>query len=230
MEGGSAGAPEVRGPLVATKLRAPASVPAYRERARISVALDRGLEDSTRLTILSAPPWYGKTAALVGWLASRGLPHAWLSLDPADNDLARFVRYLVAALQPVRPGSGGATAGLFCPGASPGPDLVGATLLEEVSGGDDPFVLVLDDYHVIAADSIHRLVRFLIEHAPPFAHLVLLTREDPPLPLARLRAHGRLVELRADDLRCTADEASVYLDASGLSLEPELVDRLVART
>ena len=230
MEGGSAGAPEVRGPLVATKLRAPASVPAYRERARISVALDRGLEDSTRLTILSAPPGYGKTAALVGWLASRGLAHAWLSLDPADNDLARFVRYLVAALQPVRPGSGGATAALFGPGASPGPDLVGATLLEEVSGGDDPFVLVLDDYHVIAADSIHRLVRFLIEHAPPFAHLVLLTREDPPLPLARLRAHGRLVELRADDLRCTADEASVYLDASGLSLEPELVDRLVART
>jgi LuxR family maltose regulon positive regulatory protein len=69
------------------------------------VALDRGLEDGTRLTILSAPPGYGKTAALVGWLASRGLPHAWLSLDPADNDLARFVRYLVAALQPVRPGS-----------------------------------------------------------------------------------------------------------------------------
>ena len=194
------------------------------------MALDRGLEDSTRLTILSAPPGYGKTAALVGWLASRGLAHAWLSLDPADNDLARFVRYLVAALQPVRPGSGGATAGLFGPGASPDPDLVGATLLEEVSGGDDPFVLVLDDYHVIAADSIHRLVRFLIEHAPPFAHLVLLTREDPPLPLARLRAHGRLVELRADDLRCTADEASVYLDASGLSLESELVDRLVART
>jgi LuxR family maltose regulon positive regulatory protein len=194
------------------------------------VALDRGLQDSTQLTILSAPPGYGKTAALVGWLASRGLAHAWLSLDPADNDLARFVRYLVAALQPVRPGSGGATAGLFGPGASPGPDLVGATLLEEVSGDDDPFVLVLDDYHVIAADSIHRLVRFLIEHAPPFAHLVLLTREDPPLPLARLRAHGRLVELRADDLRCTADEASVYLDASGFSLESELVDRLVART
>ncbi len=221
---------EVRGPLVATKLRAPTSVPAYRERPRLGAALDRGLEDSARLTILSAPPGYGKTAALVGWLASRGLAHAWLSLDPADNDLARFVRYLVAALQPVRPGSGDATAGLFGPGASPGPDLVGATLLEEVSASDDPFVIVLDDYHVIRADPIHRLVRFVIEHAPPFAHLVLLTREDPPLPLARLRAHGRLVELRADDLRCTAKEASTFLQASGLSLEPELVDRLVART
>jgi LuxR family maltose regulon positive regulatory protein len=221
---------DVRGPLVATKLRSPASVPAYRERPRLSAALDHGLEDSVRLTILSAPPGYGKTAALAGWLASRGFAHAWLSLDPADNDLARFVRYLVAALQAVRPGLGDATAALFGPGASPAADLVGATLLEEIAASDDLLVLVLDDYHAISADSIHRLVRFLIEHAPPFAHVVLLTREDPPLPLARLRAHGRLVELRADDLRCTADEASSYLDAMGISLKPELVDRLAGRT
>jgi LuxR family maltose regulon positive regulatory protein len=85
-------------------------------------------------------------------------------------------------------------------------------------------------YHAISADSIHRLVRFLVEHGPPFAHLVLLTREDPPLPLARLRAHRRLVELRAEDLRCTAEEASSYLDAVGISLEPGLVERLAART
>ncbi|HEX7399770.1 MAG TPA: LuxR C-terminal-related transcriptional regulator [Candidatus Limnocylindrales bacterium] len=202
----------------------------YRERSRLSSALDRGLDDSARLTILSAPPGYGKTAALAGWLESRGLAHAWLSLDAADNDLARFVRYLVAALQGVRPGAGAATADLFGPGASPGPDLVGATLLEELEASDDPFLLVLDDYHAISADSIHRLVRFLVEHGPPFAHLVLLTREDPPFPLARLRAHQRLVELRADDLRCTADEASFYLDAVGISLEPGLVERLAART
>ena len=223
-------APEPRAPLVATKLRAPTSVAGYRERSRLSSALDRGLDDSARLTILSAPPGYGKTAALAGWLESRGLAHAWLSLDAADNDLARFVRYLVAALQGVRPGAGAATADLFGPGASPGPDLVGATLLEELEASDDPFLLVLDDYHAISADSIHRLVRFLVEHGPPFAHLVLLTREDPPFPLARLRAHQRLVELRADDLRCTADEASFYLDAVGISLEPGLVERLAART
>ena len=115
-------------------------------RPRLSAALDRGLDDSARLTILSAPPGYGKTAALTGWLESRGLAHAWLSLDPADNDLARFVRYLVAALGSVRPGAGAATADLFGPGASPGPDLVGATLLEELEASDDPFLLVLDDY------------------------------------------------------------------------------------
>jgi LuxR family maltose regulon positive regulatory protein len=121
-------------------------VAGYRERSRLSSALDRGLADSARLTILSAPPGYGKTAALAGWLESRGLAHAWLSLDPADNDLARFVRYLVAALGSVRPGAGAAAADLFGPGASPGPDLVGATLLEELEASDDPFVLVLDDY------------------------------------------------------------------------------------
>ena len=223
-------APEPGAPLVATKLRAPTTVAGYQERPRLSSALDRGLDDSVRLTILSAPPGYGKTAALAGWLESRGLAHAWLSLDPADNDLARFVRYLVAALGSVRPGAGAVMADLFGPGASPGPDLVGATLLEELEARDDPFVLVLDDYHVISADTIHRLVRFLVEHGPPFAHLALLTREDPPLPLARLRAHRRLVELRADDLRCTAQEAASYLDAVGISLEPGLVERLAART
>ena len=89
---------------------------------------------------------------------------------------------------------------------------------------DDPFVLVLDDYHVIGAEPIHRLVRFLIEHGPPFAHVIILTREDPPLPLARLRAHGRLVELRADDLRYTDAEASGYLaEALPSKLDPEQI-------
>lgn len=222
--------PEFRAPLVRTKLLAPPSGSGYRERPRLSALLDRGLEDSARLTLLSAPPGYGKTAALVGWLESRGLAHAWVSLDAADSDLARFVRYLVAALRSVRPDAGDATESLFGPGSNPSPDLVGATLLEELAASDDPFVLVLDDYHVVTAESIHRLVRFLIERAPPFAHLVLLTREDPLLPLARLRAHGRLVEMRADDLRCTSEETSTYLAAAGVSLEPELVERLLDRT
>ena len=100
---------------------------------------------------------------------------------------------------------------MFGPGANPGPDLVGATLLGELAASDNPFVLVLDDYHVISAEPIHRLVRFLVDHGPPFAHLVLLTRADPPLPVARLRAHGRLVEIRANDLRCDSREASAYL-------------------
>ena len=196
------------GPLVGTKLRAPVEVRDYRERPRLSGQLDAALEDRTRLTLLSAPPGYGKTVAVAGWLATCGVPFAWLSLDPADNDLARFARYLAAALRSVRPDAGAAMLGLFGPGTNATPDLVGAIVVEAMAASDEPFVLVLDDYHVVTAEPIQRLVRFLIEHGPPFVHLVLLTREDPQLPLARLRAHGRLVELRADDLRYTVEEAS----------------------
>jgi LuxR family maltose regulon positive regulatory protein len=218
------------GPVVSTKLQAPASVSAYRERPRLSALLDRGLADSTRLTLLSAPPGYGKTVAVVGWLQSRGVAHAWLSLDAADNDLSRFTRYLSGALGTVRPAAADATADLFGPGATPSPELVSATLIEGLTETDEPMVLVLEDYQLIGAGPVHALVRFLVERAPPFVHLVLLTREDPPLPLARLRAHGRLVELRGDDLRWTGEEASVYLADAGIALEPGLVERLVERT
>jgi len=217
-------------PLVSTKLRAPVTVGGHVERPRLSALLDRGLEDSARLTLLSAPPGYGKTVAVVGWLQSRGVAYAWLSLDAADNDLARFTRYISAALRTVRAAVADATADLFGPAATPSPEFVGASLVEGLTESDNPFVLVIDDYQLITADPVHRLVRFLIEHGPPFAHLVLLTREDPPLPLARLRAQGRLVELRADDLRYRRDEASAYLAEAGVSLEPDLLERLLERT
>ena len=149
------------GPLVSTKLQAPASVSAYRERPRLSAVLDRGLEDSTRLTLLSAPPGYGKTVAVVGWLQSRGVAHAWLSLDAVDNDLSRFTRYLSGALGTVRPAAADATADLFGPGATPSPELVSATLIEGLIESDDPFALVIDDYQLVTAEPVHRLGRAL---------------------------------------------------------------------
>jgi LuxR family maltose regulon positive regulatory protein len=221
---------QVQSPLVGTKLRAPVGVHDYRERPRLGARLDGALDDPTRLTLVSAPPGYGKTVAVAGWLKAGAVPHAWLSLDASDNDLARFTRYLAAALQAVRSEAGEATLALLRPGTNPAPDLVCATLLDELAANDEPFVLVLDDYQVITVEPIQRLVRFFIERGPPFVHLVLLTREDPSLPLARLRAHGRLVELRADDLRYTGEEASAYLAEAGVALEPELVERLVERT
>ncbi|HEX7399605.1 MAG TPA: hypothetical protein VF302_07530 [Candidatus Limnocylindrales bacterium] len=123
--------------------------------------LDRGLEDSTRLTLLSAPPGYGKTVAVVGWLQSRGVAHAWLSLDAADNDLSRFTRYLSGALGTVRPAAADATADLFGPGATPSPELVSATLIEGLIESDDPFALVIDDYQLVTAEPVHRLGRAL---------------------------------------------------------------------
>ena len=216
-----------RAPLITTKLHAP-RVSGYRDRPRLGEHLDRALDDATRLTLLSAPPGYGKSVAVQGWLESRGLSSAWLSLDAADNDPVRFVRYLIAALEPVRPEIAGTTAALLEGG--PGPE--GAALLvEAIAASDDPFVLVLDDYHVITAEPVHDLLRVLVEHGPPFAHLVVITREDPPFALPRLRAHRRLVELRAGELRYTTTEAAAYLDElAGLELDDEHVGRLVERT
>ncbi len=203
----------------------------HHERPRLSAQLDRGVDDQARLTLVSAPPGYGKTVAVAGWLQARTFPHAWISLDTAENDPARFARYLVAALGAVRSGLGEATLGLFGPGASPAPELVGATLLDELTGaGGQRMVLVLDDYHLITAQPVHALVRFLVERGTPLVRLAVLTREDPPLPLARLRAHGQLVEVRADDLRAGEDEAAGCLAESGVQLPCPLLERLVERT
>ncbi len=218
-------------PLLATKLQAPALHASVLERPRLHERLDAALDETTRLAVVSAPPGYGKSVAVLGWLASRRLAHAWLSLDPADNDPVRFVRYLVAALQAVRPDAGTATLALIGAGTGPSVELLGATLISEMAAGDAPFALVLDDFHVITAEPVHRLVRFVVEHGPPFAHVLLLTREDPPLPLPRLRAHAGLVELRADDLRFRLDEADAYLSrALGTDLPADDVERLVSRT
>ena len=214
-------------PLIATKLHAP-SVAAYGDRPRLSAHLDRALDDATRLTVLSAPPGYGKSVAVAGWLASRDVGNAWLSLDSADNDPVRFLRYLVAALEPLRPSIAGLAPTLLEVG--PGPEGA-AILVDAIAATDDPFVLVLDDYHVITAGPVHSLMRTLIEQGPPFAHLVVITREDPPFALPRLRAHRRLVEVRADELRYTTNEAAAYLGAiSGLELDDEHLGRLVERT
>ena len=208
------------GPLVATKLVAPLAPRRYQPRERLAQRLDLVLDDRVRLALVAAPPGYGKSVALTGWLAARQIPHAWLSLDPADDDPGRFLRYLAAALVPLRRPAEGACSALLGPGASPSPPLAAATLLEAIGTSDEPFVLVLDDYHVVTDPAVHALVGYLVEHAPPFCHVVLATREDPPLPLARLRAQGRLVEVRGDDLRFSADEAAAYLaDLPALSAD-----------
>jgi ATP/maltotriose-dependent transcriptional regulator MalT len=213
-------------PLVSTKLHVP-RVADYVERPRLLRRLDETLDEATRLTLLSAPPGYGKSVAIAGWLAACGVDAAWLSLDPGDNDPVRFLRYVAAALSPLRPDADAIDPSLIGGGGSE----AGALLVDAIGSRDEPFVLVLDDYHVIDSAPVHALVRFLVDHGPPFSHLVIGTREDPPLPLARLRAHRRLVELRADDLRCSMDEAAAYLAVTGDGgLDEGHVARLAERT
>jgi LuxR family maltose regulon positive regulatory protein len=218
-------------PLLASKLRPPSLPHLYRARPRISGLLDGALAESTGLTLVSAPPGYGKSVAVVGWLGERGIAASWLDLDESDNDVARFVRYLAATLRPRRAEVGERTLDLVATGTSPSVDRIGATILDEIATDDEPFALVLDDCHAIDDGLVGGLLSFIVAHAPPFAHLILVSRQDPPVPLARLRAHARLLEIRAGDLRYTADEAASYLrDSRVAQLAPEQLELLAQRT
>ena len=160
-----------------------------------------------RLVLLSAPPGFGKTTALVDWLAASGAGYAWLSLDEADNDPARFLRYLWAAVANV---ASDETALIVADArAADGPDVIVeiAAMLAERS----PSLVVLDDYHLIVSAEVQRAVSLLLDRLPDHAHLAISTRVDPALPLARLRARGELLEVRADALRFTTEEAQVIL-------------------
>jgi len=169
---------------------------------------------------------------LAQWLVESGTPVAWLSLEAEDNDPTRFLSYLIAALQTLDTQLGATALALLRTPQPPSPEAVMTVLtndLSERSGGDVAFVL--DDYHTIIADSIQRGMTFLLEHLPPQLHLILATRADPPLPLARLRAQGQLCEVRAADLRFSAAEASAFLQAvMGLDLEASAIATLESRT
>lgn len=227
-------------PLLVTKVHIPRRRRGLVARPRLLDRLDAGLD--VPLTLVSAPAGFGKTTVLTDWLTGRrdalpapggpgsGPAFAWLSLDERDNDPAAFWAYVVAALQTVRPGVG-AAALPYRPAATPASDPLLATLINDLAADPGEIVLVLDDVHLIESSEIASGLAFLAENLPAQAHLVLAGRADPPFPLARLRAGGRLVELRGADLRFTAAEASGYLtEAMGLPLSPAEVTALTGRT
>jgi len=192
------------------------------------------------MTLISAPAGFGKTTLLSNWLSHLQMenqkselvdPAAWLSLDEGDNDPARFLSYLVAALQGVAPDLGAELSGILQSPQPPPTEMVLTTLLNEMTAIPNRFVFVLDDYHVIDSKPVDRALTFLIEHMPPQMHLVIATREDPDLPLARLRARGYLTELRAADLRFTSSEAAEFLNqVMGLTLSADDIAALESRT
>jgi LuxR family maltose regulon positive regulatory protein len=186
------------------------------------------------LTLISAPAGFGKTTLLSEWCASEAgsaYPLAWLSLDADDNDPSRFLTYVIAALQTVRRETGAAALAALRTQPPPPPETLLKALLPDLGLCPGPFALALDDYQAIADQAVHRLVRFLLEHMPPQMHLILLTRLDPPLPLARLRAGGQLAEIRMQGLRFLPEEAAAFLNgAMGLDLSAADVTALDART
>ena len=156
---------------------------------------------------------------------------AWLSLDEADNDPRRFLAYLMAAVQQIRPGLGESMGALLRSPQPPPAEIMLTALVNELAAAPEPILLVLDDYHVIHSLPIHQQVTFLLEHQPARMHLVLMTREDPLLPIARLRARGQVLEIRQEDLRFTLQEAANFLEhVMGLDLSPENVAALEQRT
>lgn len=179
------------------------------------------------LTLISAPAGFGKTTLLAQWLTQRANAACWLSLDAADNDTARFLAYLVAAMQRVVPELG---EDLRAP-LPPSPEVVITTLINEVASLPRHIILVLDDYHVIASAEVNAALCYLLENLPPNLHLIISTRSDPPIPLARLRLHQKVLEIRASDLRFSPKEAADFFTRTmGLALSVTQVAVLEERT
>ncbi len=206
-------------PLLATKLYIPPPRRHQVPRPRLVSRLNRGLERT--LTLISAPAGFGKTTLVSEWLQTvEPQPRlTWLSLDEADNEPARFAEYFIAALQRIDPAIGRSAPHPSATGQSPAPDIPMPHLINDITASPVEFVLVLDDYHLINTPSIHQALTALLNHPPPLMHLVITSRVEPPLPLARLRAKNQLVELNTRHLRFTPAEAEAFLiQVMGLEL------------
>ncbi len=216
-------------PILATKLYIPPPRPHVVSRPRLLERLNEGLH--RKLILISAPAGFGKTTLVSQWLAGGARPAAWLSLDEGENDLTRFLTYLVAAVQTLAATIGAGVVSALLSPQPPPPASILTALLNDLTTISDQFVLVLDDYHLLDAKAVDQALTYLVEHLPPQMHLVIVTREDPQLPLARLRARGHLTEVRAVDLRFTPSEAAAFLNqVMGLTLSAEDIAALERRT
>lgn len=228
-------------PLLRTKLFIPPLRPNLIPRSRLINHLNQGLFLGQRLTLISAPAGFGKTTLASSWLAASSRPAAWLSLDDGDSDPARFLTYVIAALQGILSSTNAAAdseqgfgEAILSVLQSPQPLLIETvltSLLNEISAVTQPFLLVLDDYHLVDAKPIDQALTYLLDHLPPQMHLAILTRVDPDLPLARYRARSQLNELRAAELRFTLEETAVFLNQTmNLNLSVANINALEART
>src|SRR6266545_2407062 len=218
-----------RDALVATKLQVPMLRPDLLARGRLIDSLNQAA--ARELVLVSTPAGFGKTTLLADWAGIHGRPVAWLALDAGDNDPMRFWRYVVGAVDRVHAGIGDRVLPLLAAPVQPTLEAVVAVLVNELVAHPGEFWLILDDYHVVESRPVQDSLALLLERLPPHAHVVIATRSDPPLPLPRLRARGQLAELRAADLRFTADEVGAVLrEVWGLDLPADSVAALAART
>ena len=221
--------------LSLTKFTVPQAPHSLVERPRLRVLLDQGA--ALRLALIAAPAGYGKTMAVADWLSGRvkdaggRVRSAWLSLDADDNHPARFWAYLVRALGDDFAALAQCALAQLGDATPPQPRQLLVALLNQLATSATTYLLVLDDYHLITEPSIHQGLSFLLDHLPPALHLLILTRAEPPLPLARLRARGQLLHIDADQLRCTAGEATLLLrGVMGLALPNATISQVYARS
>lgn len=215
--------------FLATKIFLPPSPAGAVHRDRLYGALDACWHAGTRLLLLSAPPGYGKTTLLSVWVQQRGIDCAWASLEATDNDPARFFLLLLRALRPHLPALEGLEAVLKLPVGADFESLA-AEVVNAAVELERPLLLALDDYHCITSSAVHGLVHLLLDHLPPQLRLAVLTREDPPFKLPRLRARRQMLELRAADLAFSESEGQALVTAQGLVLDAAQVHRVLERT
>ncbi len=213
--------------LLITKLHIPAPRAALVPRLRLTARLS----PSRPLTVIAAPAGFGKTTLLSDWIPKSQQSVTWLSLDDDDNDPIRFWIYVIAALQRLRADLGVSALTLLQSPLPPPITSILTTLINEIADFPEDFSIIFDDYHLIKSQPIHEALAFLLDHMPPHMRVILTSRADPPLPLARLRARDQLTELRADDLRFTPDEAALFLnEVMGLKLTAQDIAALETRT
>lgn len=217
--------------LLSTKIHLPPLRHNLVPRTQLIEKLERGMQAGARLTLVSAPAGFGKTTLIRSWLDSSEVPGTWLTIDEEDNDPYRFLRYLIGALQGVSAALGESIITLLDHAQTPPLDTLISGLINEIAAFGNAVILVLDEYQLIVAGPVHQLLSFLLSNQPQNLHLAIATREDPPLPLPRMRARGLITEIRENDLRFTSSEAETFMRMTlGLDLPDEAIGALENRT
>ena len=215
--------------ILATKLYFPKLRPQFVHRNRLTEFITQGLNG--KLTLIAAPAGFGKTTLVTEWISQNTYPVTWLSLDDADNDVNRFIKYIIASLQKISEQTGASALELLQSPTSPPVETILTSLLNDISTITEEFIFVLDDYHVINTSPVDEALMYLLDHMPPQMHLIMTTREDPNIQLPRLRVRGQVTELRAAELRFTPSEAAGFLNqVMNLTLSEADVATLEART